>query len=1064
MNKKYLSVALFGALMMVSTGVFTSCKDYDDDIDGLEQKYTDLNTELSAQKTSLEKALSDVQADADAAQVAADAAKAAADAAKTEADKAVAEAAAAKALAEKAANDAKAEAIKEAKAYIDELMKNVATDEELSVLSGKIDGIQSDLNTMKEDLKGLGVDLNAEVEARAKADQALQVQIDALKKFEEATGKEFDSLQGQLDAMKKELANLGSKEEIENLLKKANEEMQKEVSDQLNTLLGVLSARLNSLIFKPAFYYQGIEAMGAYSYNYNVLTVNKINANGDFKTDAPKVGVATSMTPGLVAEYHMNPSIADWKKITKLTYISADKEYKTRANGVVEAIVDNFKGDKGLLTVNSHLVNGTVKDIEQDSKVTVLALEAHYNNGKQDTIITSDYAAIKAVNAHNLTLALSQPFEQNETVHLYKTAAEAINATATREIIWNHEGEDLSKLINTHFDEIVDPEDLTKDIHKKLDKYAFDKTSESYGFKYSYELVGYHVGDNKTSESAHAALNGAILRPQMPKDGLQQEFGAEQNKAEKGREPLVRITLTDIKSNKIAAVGYMKFKIVDTITESDVVLTPNFDFADIYTVNCTETQKELKLTWHQFEEQIIAQLEKQGISKEDFHDNFTLDGGVNDATQYDGILPASKVATTKYGIVSQSIQDDGGNETQILKWMVKNNQAYQVFKNKESMKAIVRYTKVIDAAKGINQYVYVTLNWTPSKRNVTPAGTLADADKNRAYWYAKNDPKAGTGYSDIHANVETVGQEGADDEFKSDILNTFMGNDVTVTGIDAVYTAFTDAKLTKTFTFVNPQGTALTPVTGNSGQKYDITVGNNGKTLYANKVGATLVKYPVVTINGSVLEYNADNATNEWAKDILNYADHNELADKQTFTAKIQINAANCDYVPFTLSNNTFFAKFLRPVSVADPHETNFLDGETGGSKAMLKLTFTDWRDHNFDNTAVTKGENYYKYYGIKSISCLEDQIRTDMNSTSGDFKDLLSAASKKIKFNFVEPTETEIQNGKGTIAHYFGELVYENNNTTVGDFQIKVPFDVEYDWGTIRVYVICKIAATVAN
>lgn len=30
------------------------------------------------------------------------------------------------------------------------------------------------------------------------------------------------------------------------------------------------------------------------------------------------------------------------------------------------------------------------------------------------------------------------------------------------------------------------------------------------------------------------------------------------------------------------------------------------------------------------------------------------------------------------------------------------------------MKAIVRYTKVIDAAKGINQYVYVTLNWTPS--------------------------------------------------------------------------------------------------------------------------------------------------------------------------------------------------------------------------------------------------------------------------------------------------------------------------------------------------------------
>ena len=32
MNKKYLSVVLFGALLAASAGTFTSCKDYDDDI------------------------------------------------------------------------------------------------------------------------------------------------------------------------------------------------------------------------------------------------------------------------------------------------------------------------------------------------------------------------------------------------------------------------------------------------------------------------------------------------------------------------------------------------------------------------------------------------------------------------------------------------------------------------------------------------------------------------------------------------------------------------------------------------------------------------------------------------------------------------------------------------------------------------------------------------------------------------------------------------------------------------------------------------------------------------
>ena len=41
MNKKFLSAILFGALMVSSTGTFVSCKDYDDDIDEINNK---LNT------------------------------------------------------------------------------------------------------------------------------------------------------------------------------------------------------------------------------------------------------------------------------------------------------------------------------------------------------------------------------------------------------------------------------------------------------------------------------------------------------------------------------------------------------------------------------------------------------------------------------------------------------------------------------------------------------------------------------------------------------------------------------------------------------------------------------------------------------------------------------------------------------------------------------------------------------------------------------------------------------------------------------------------------------------
>ena len=55
MNKKFLSVALFGALLVASAGTFTSCKDYDDDINGLssrvdavEKSLAELNTKFGS--------------------------------------------------------------------------------------------------------------------------------------------------------------------------------------------------------------------------------------------------------------------------------------------------------------------------------------------------------------------------------------------------------------------------------------------------------------------------------------------------------------------------------------------------------------------------------------------------------------------------------------------------------------------------------------------------------------------------------------------------------------------------------------------------------------------------------------------------------------------------------------------------------------------------------------------------------------------------------------------------------------------------------------------------------
>ena len=54
MRKKYLSALLFGALLFASAGTFTSCKDYDDDINNLSQRIDQVASDLSDLKTKVD--------------------------------------------------------------------------------------------------------------------------------------------------------------------------------------------------------------------------------------------------------------------------------------------------------------------------------------------------------------------------------------------------------------------------------------------------------------------------------------------------------------------------------------------------------------------------------------------------------------------------------------------------------------------------------------------------------------------------------------------------------------------------------------------------------------------------------------------------------------------------------------------------------------------------------------------------------------------------------------------------------------------------------------------------
>ena len=788
-----------------------------------------------------------------------------------------------------------------------------------------------------------------------------------------------------------------------------------------------LSSALKSLVFDPDFYYAGIEAFDLATYKYNPATVKAVDADGDYSKDAPTVADdAFTYAPDLAATYFLNPSNAKMSNdAAKYSFIAYNKDY-TRAAADYGSTFKVESADlttKGKVTVHAKYNGNAIKNIAENNQVTVLALQ--YTSG--DSIVTSDFAAIKASTYSKLVL--NNPTLQHVDAipsHLYQTALDAIDNAAQIHVAWNSKGIDLREYVNT--DRTYDKDE--NPTCKAWDKNAAEGLVEKSGFKYSFELVGYKSGKNETSQSAHAAIasNGYTLRPQMTAGGKQQAYGAAQNEATIGREPLVRVILKDTVNNKIAAVGYIKVVIEKTVAENKAEEVDLVTVNKPYTIACGDNNIDLqKVTWAQVEEQLYAKL---NMSKEAFEEAYKLDGGTADAKQFEMATTDAEAlaADKKIGTVSQTTDDEEGKQTEVIAWSIKNQAAYAAFKaGKTTLSTYVRYA-LKDGKTAANKYVYVKLTWTPSAINLKPSTTFGNENKIKSYWYAANSAVAGTGYEEVHGNVEVVGTKDANDEYVFDLKNALVGNKLSVNPLTAPY-ADLNNELKLTFGFVTGKG---------------LFASEDGTKVYAEKE-LTHEVASLDPVNGIVTYAN-----NETAKKLLNAYGHKDL--KNTVTAIVAVKATICGNIDVPVASNEFNVKFLRPINVEEA-TASFEDAETAGSTANIKLTFTDWRDHNFTDTKVTKGLDYFKYYGVKEIAVDIENATTDLNGNSSQkLKDL----TDKVKFTFSAPAAISANN--------YGNLKYENNGLTVGQFHVYFPATITYDWGTIKTTITATVGKTQSN
>lgn len=858
----------------------------------------------------------------------------------------------------------------------------------------------------------------------------------------------------------------------------ANDVFLKGIEGTEGVIVLAKTGALRGLVFKPDFYYQGIEAMDAATFKFDALGLNDVNADGDFPTDAPVTGKEISMTPALVANYYLNPSSANIDNIFDLSFITEDLEYSRAASGVTATIFDR-SAKNGILTVKANL-QGDIKAIAEDEMVTVLALKARLNEkaAATDTVITSDYAAVKASYYTDIDLAvpanasgvvLSNPTKPN---HWYTTAAQAIAADPALQIAWNNsEGLDLSKFIQADY------------TNSKGNHIAWAKPVNEYGFKYEYSLVGYRDGANQTSQSAHAALNpanNAIIRAQMPKDGKAQAWGAEQNKATLNRQPLVRVCLVDTVTagRPVAAVAYVKLEIVEpgAVAPEDAITPVEFPFTDGYTISCSTADKTFQLTWSQIEERILATL---GMSKATFEKNYDLrmEDATNKIAQQVNVGADKSItnATVKYGVVTKMPDPNLPQGTEVVKWTITANDVYNYFAGSTKPKQM-SVTVVYDGKPGTayaRNHVTITLKWTPSPLNVDPSATVDDNSKIAELWYTYNSATSASDgglKQETHLNVAVPNNNLAPAActFVNNLLYPFVGNKhVGLTGLDL--TTYPDFATTKDGFAFDAVANAPKEVKGMSGATYVLLP--DGVNLKAYLKGNSTANAKTIAVIDNAT-YTVTFQENDMAKDLLNYAGAQQLGFGETLSATVKVTAVNDCNKPIALENNLYNVRFLRPITVNKKDTPKLADAVDNGSSLEVAryLDFIDWRNIKF-----TDANKYLNYYGVEgvfvgilndrtgevSIANDEDNditkyVYTDLNGGSLETQKL-SSVLPDIRLTYTPATNLSLSS--------IGVLNYRNGGNVLGyPFHIRVPFVVKYKWGYVKLNFDITIDPTIGQ
>lgn len=1040
MNKKYLSVILFGALMTASTSLFTSCKDYDDDIKNLQEQMDKKASleQLTAQVTTLQTSISEAKSEATAAKTAAEAAKA----------------------------DAK---------------------KALEAATASTGGVTA-------------AELAALKDAYEKADKALQEQIDKLATLEKLS-QEIAALKTEMEGKYVKTADLAAK--VDALTAKLMSVLGHRLSTlaviPTSHINGIAAITLTTLQYTPQKY-QALPDHTTPHGTRPVLDHVGVGSPLYISTDRNEAYFHVSPNVGVRTQDVELPSFDCIKSeniVTKATAVTENNPVKP-----VEYSIDkNVMTVKFKKTVVGSIAatpfgTGNKETFHMVSLKTPIAeanLTAEEKAAGKKVYVNSEYVrlheAIKVPYIANSRTDFSKPvtvnmFADEEQTDLteqpnpfyvhYSDSVDVYKSLAGQRVDykWQYNKPlDLKKLVTVC---VTDADVALKDHsnHKELKNYKdYGLTYRFYKAAAPYITLGGPEGNtNKTDQQKFAKIDS-------PANGILTSGVytiTDPNATSVGREPVIRAELVDSVNNKLVAIRYFKIKWVKETGVRPISIALN---DEIY--KCANYDGVIGTQY--MNEKIYAQAKDGGMTKQEFHAVYTDPG-------FDGTSGKGE------GTAVIKINSESGVDSYNIIWTLTHADIVKKYPNwnkqeKMDFSKIIYWkdptgaypTLVITLTRTIykpvfNLWGYDGRYWKQgtdwSVFNVNPI--VYNTTESNPAWGANttNNPTCNiytdllNGYLDDLGKKPTTGADGAIWYANKNVAGKKFYYSVdyptTAPGHLGVAGAPTYVKEGVRFIFdAEKLATAAYKYDYFNGTKYvamNATVSADGTQLFINKeLAATIVNTKPNNLNPAELTYNIKleekNPAHAPFADLVN--------DKPTEAAKaivgklvpIKMVADLCYDSPLHAAAHTALIKaydafIIEPLKVKEGTTDNFTDATITGSTISVKNAFT-YISWNADASG--------NFYTVKKVGTpLEVALWNFYEAVEGQWMTTEVKSNLKLVGGNLIPTEG-VTNGplpsntKVTYDPVKEELTYYNySGTPVNwDYKLYIPVKFGYKWKT---------------